>query len=284
MESIDLVNINTTSTSYESLIRSFQTVRSHKFEQIQINLTNWFSANMSAVLGGLLDSLDSTNKIEIHPDLSIKRILEKNRFLSNYGFPRIYDSNNTTIPYLKLKAEDSRYFNDYVINELLSKNALPKMSDALKKKIAESIYEIFVNAQMHSGSPYIYTCGQFYPYGNNIEFTIVDMGRGFKANVNERFSSNLTSLQSIRWAIGDGNTTKLNAPGGLGLSLLKDFIYKNNGKIQIISGDGFFEYGKETNEKQLSVPFPGSIVNMCFKTDDKNSYLLSTELKSEDIF
>jgi hypothetical protein len=158
------------------------------------------------------------------------------------------------------------------------------MSDALKKKIAESIYEIFVNAQMHSGSPYIYTCGQFYPYGYNIEFTIVDMGRGFKANVNERFSSNLTSLQSIRWAIGDGNTTKLNAPGGLGLSLLKDFIYKNNGKIQIISGDGFFEYGKETNEKQLSVPFPGSIVNMCFKTDDKNSYLLSTELKSEDIF
>ena len=284
MTLINLTDINGSFSSYEFLIQSFLNVKASRFAKIKVCLSNWFSANMSAVLGGLLDSLDSSNEIELNPDNSIRKILEKNRFLSNYGYPRLYDSNNTTIPYLKLRAEDSRYFNNYVIDELLSKSALPKMSDALKKKIAESIYEIFVNAQMHSGSPFIYTCGQFYPYGNKIEFTIVDMGRGFKTNVNERFNTNMTSIQSIKWAIIDGNTTKVNAPGGLGLSLLKEFICKNKGKIQIVSGDGFYEYGNECAERQLSVPFPGSIVNMCFKTDDKNSYLLASEVKTADIF
>lgn len=235
---------------------------------------------MSAVLAGILDTVSSTNEIKITSNRSkILTILKKNRFLSNYGYQTECDINNTTIPFLKLKPQESRFFNDYVMKDLLRKDALPEMSLQLKKKIAESIYEIFVNAQMHSGSEYIYTCGQFFPNKHKIEFTIVDMGRGFKNGINERFNSNLTSTQAIQWAIQDGNTTKRDTPGGLGLSLLKDFIKLNGGKFQIISDNGFYEMGSDELFKLMNTPFPGTIVNMEFITNDKSSYCLSSEEK-----
>ena len=63
----------------------------------------------------------------------------------------------------------------------------------VKEKIVEAICEIFVNAQIHSETEFIYTCGQFYPQNNKIEFTIVDTGVGFRENVNKRFQSNLSA-------------------------------------------------------------------------------------------
>ena len=171
------------------------------------------------------------------------------------------------------------------MNELLSRSDLPKMTEQLKKKIAESIYEIFVNAQLHSNSEYIYTCGQFFPRKEKIEFTIVDMGIGFKKPINNRFNTSLSSIQAIRWALIDGNTTKTDVSGGLGLSLLTEFIKLNKGKFQIISDNGFYEVGQKENAGFLDSPFPGTIVNMEFSTDDANSYRLSSESdNTEDIF
>ena len=74
--------------------------------------------------------------------------------------------------------------------------------------IAESIYEIFVNAQIHSSTDYIYTCGQFFPRKHKIEFTIVDTGIGFKNAINNRFNGTLSSIQAMKWALKDGITTK----------------------------------------------------------------------------
>ena len=241
---------------------------------------------MSAALGGVLDKLDFTASINVSSkNEAILSILKKNGFLANYGYEKNPDVNNTTIQYLKLRASDSRYFNSYVMNELLSRSDLPKMSDSLKKKIAESIYEIFVNAQIHSKSDYIYTCGQFFPHKEKIEFTIVDMGIGFKKHINDSFNFSLSSVQTIKWALINGNTTKKDVPGGIGLSLLTEFIKLNRGKFQIISDDGFYEVGETENSGFLDSPFPGTIVNMEFRTDDTNSYRLSSESDyTDDIF
>jgi len=116
------------------------------------------------------------------------------------------------------------------------------MTEALKRKISESIYEIFVNAQMHSKSEYIYTCGQFYPKKQKIAFTIVDMGQGFKANINNRFRHNLSSIQAIKWATENGSTTKTDAPGGIGLAILKEFITMNI--YNTASGDNLMAQGQ----------------------------------------
>ncbi len=286
MKEFTLTDINTSFSCYNQFANLYKELKDVYFDTINIKLEKWFGANMSAALGGVLDKLDFTASINVSSkNEAILSILKKNGFLANYGYEKNPDVNNTTIQYLKLRASDSRYFNSYVMNELLSRSDLPKMSDSLKKKIAESIYEIFVNAQIHSKSDYIYTCGQFFPHKEKIEFTIVDMGIGFKKHINDSFNFSLSSVQTIKWALINGNTTKKDVPGGIGLSLLTEFIKLNRGKFQIISDDGFYEVGETENSGFLDSPFPGTIVNMEFRTDDTNSYRLSSESDyTDDIF
>lgn len=283
MKEFTLTDIDTSFSCYNQFVNLYDQLKDVAFESIAINLNDWFSANMSAVLGGLLDKVSFTNTVSISSNKKeVITILKKNTFLANYGSEITPDTNGTSIKYLKLTPSASRYFNSYVMNELLSQSALPEMTDELKKKVAESIYEIFVNAQIHSKTDYIYTCGQFFPVKHKIEFTIVDMGQGFKNLINNRFNSSLSSIQAIKWAIKDGNTTKTDVSGGLGLSLLTEFIKLNKGKFQIISDDGFYEVGETEKAYALDAPFPGTIVNMEFRTDDVHSYRLSSESYNTD--
>lgn len=282
-----IANINNSFESYQKLIDFYIEHKEKDFDTIHIELRQWFAANMCATLGGILDIFsDNINTITfdyINPD--IERILLKNDFLSYFGYSRIIDNHHTTIRFLKLKLTDGKYFNNYIVDELIGRAELPQMSDLVKMKITEAIYEIFVNAQIHSESKYIYTCGQFFPRENKIEFTIVDTGIGFKNKVNSRFNSTLSSVQAINWATKDKHTTKIDVTGGIGLALLKEFIEKNRGKFQIISDDGFYQFDSQGEQMQIFKGFfPGTIVNLQFRTDDNSSYILKNEYNNNDIF
>lgn len=282
-----LSNINNTFESYQKLISFYQANKNEVFDDIHIELRQWFSANMSATLGAILDLfVDNINNIYFdYITPTTEKILQKNDFLSYYGKEKVFDSNYTTIKYQKLKPSDGKYFKKYVIEELIGRNELPNMSVALKEKMVEAIYEIFVNAQIHSKTKFIYTCGQFFPTKNKIEFTIVDTGIGFREKVNQRFGTNLSAAKAIEWAVKDKNTTKTNISGGIGLAVLKEFIGKNKGKMQIVSDDGFYEYdntGVKTHS--LNGSFPGTIVNLQFSTNDFNNYSLIEEININDIF
>ncbi len=286
MKDFILENIDTSFKCYNQFVHLYSELQNLFFEDITIHLNKWFGANMSAVLSGILDKVDITNSINIvSDDDKILSILKKNGFLANYGHELEQDTYLTTCRHLKLSPNQSRYFNSYVINELLNKTAFPDMSAMLKEKIAESIYEVFVNAQMHSKTSFIYTCGQFFPKKNKIEFTIVDTGIGFKRNINSALNTSFSSIEAIKWAIKDSNTTKTDVPGGLGLAILTEFIKKNDGKFQIISDTGFLELTKNTEHYDfLKAAFPGTIINMEFRTDDIHSYRLSNEIDFNDIF
>lgn len=281
MKEFCLSDIDASFSCYNQFVNLYRELKNVNFDTVSIKLEKWFGANMSAVLGGLLDKIAVKNAVSVSSSNSaILSVLQKNNFLANYGYEKTLDVNNTTIKYLKLKPSESRFFNAYIMDELLSRTALPGMTDGLRREIAKSIYEIFVNAQIHSNTDYIYTCGQFFPTKHKIEFTIVDMGSGFKNIINNRFkeaNAQLSSVQAIRWALKDGNTTKTEVSGGLGLSLLTEFIKLNKGKFQIISDDGFYEAGTSEHSAILSAPFPGTIVNMEFRTDDTSSYKLSSD-------
>lgn len=282
-----LINIDNGFASYQQLINLFQENKDSDFSTIDLYMHQWFSANMSAALGAILDKLqDNFNTIQFpHIDSGILRILQKNDFLAYFGYQSVLDNHHTTIRFLKLKPSDGKFFNNYVFNELLGRAELPKMSEGAKNKIAEALYEIFVNAQIHSESKHIYTCGQFFPWKDKIEFTVVDVGIGFRDKINNRFNSNLNAMQAIQWAVQDKNTTKVGISGGIGLAILREFIGKNNGKMQIISNDGFYQYSQQGEEMQLfKGAFPGTIVNLQFRTNDNNSYILKTEVDANNIF
>jgi hypothetical protein len=282
-------SINSNYSSYQNFIDFYQNYRNHIFSDITLNISDFFAANMSSVLGAVID-LVSSNLNTVHLRIqnpNTEEILRKNDFLTYFGHKRAYDNHSTTIQYQKLEPKDGKHFRNYIINDLLEWHYkdLPVMSKGVKEKIVEAIYEIFVNAQIHSESNFIYTCGQFYPQKKSIEFTLVDVGIGFREKVNRRFKRNLSAVQAIEWAIQDKKTTKVDVSGGIGLAVLREFIEKNNGKLQIVSNNGFYEFeNNRENKRYFKGDFPGTIVNLQFKTDDDNNYFLDDELEFEDIF
>ena len=114
---IRLRGINSSTQSYQQLINLHQAIKNFVFSDITIQLEDWFAANMSAALGSILDKLASMNDIIIQSSKeSIISILQKNGFLAHFGYDKLYDSYFTTIPYLKLKRQESRFFQRYVIS------------------------------------------------------------------------------------------------------------------------------------------------------------------------
>lgn len=251
--------------------------------------TSWFEANLTAILGAILNNaLSNFNGIRI-VNLSCqktKEIFEKNHFLSHFGGIAIAGLHNTTIEYKKFKISETRSFQKYVDEELLSKKSVPKMSPLLKKEISRSILEIFTNADVHGGCNHLFSCGQFFPQYKKLDFTIVDIGKTIKRNVNEYLNKELSGEHAIQWAIEKGHTTRRdNIPGGLGFNLIHEFIKKNKGKIQIVSANGYLELN-ETQKIGKNFPdsFPGTIVNLEFNLKDDHHYVLSSERKEKIVF
>ncbi len=287
MARYDLENINTTYEGYQKLIDLYQKYKHRENEQLELNLKTWFSGNLCAALGGVLDLLKdemiTINFSDIDDD--IKKILRKNGFLSHYLYPTYIDIYKTTIRYMKLKPRDGRYFFDYIQNELLNHSDLPQMSTVLKMKISESIYEIFTNAQIHSETKNIYACGQYFPHKHIIEFTITDTGRGFKEIISSFFNKDVRADLAIKWAFENTHSTKKSVSGGIGLSILKEFIDLNKGKILVVSDMGYYKIAPEGDEMGLfRGSFPGSAINVQFRTDDTKSYSLAGEPGLDDLF
>lgn len=122
-----------------------------------------------------------------------------------------------------------------------------------------------------------------------MDITIVDVGQTIHKNVNDfHFPlKEFDACMAIDWAIKYGNTTKIGRTGGLGLSLILEFIKLNNGVMQIISSNGYWEYrGNRVRMGTLKNNFPGTIVNIEFNFDDSCFYQLKSEvnLTMNDIF
>lgn len=212
---------------------------------------------------------------------------EKNGFNSllnpNYDETHI----STTIDFKKFTLQDTVSFQTYINDKLLGRSDFPHVSDLLKKKINKSILELFNNAHSHGKCEFVYICGQYSTSDLKLHFTISDMGITIRKNVNDYFKSGtkITGTAAIAWAVERGNTTKRgNIPGGLGLSLIRDFLTLNEGSIQIISSNGYWE------EKNGSIfvntfkdRFLGTIVNLEFNLNDKKTYILSSEIDSKNV-
>lgn len=273
-----LYNVSDNFDGFKKLISLFGAFHSYLFENIDIHLSRFFCANMSAPLGAILDLLSTQNNITITAENRIQEILQKNNFLSYYGYPSAWDSNRTTIQYIRFKRSESDAFAQYLNDQLLNRPELPQFTPKAKMAIAQVILEIFTNAVLHTKTNYIYTCGQFFPNKHCIDFSIVDTGLGIRNTVNSGTGWNLNAVKAIEWALIDGNTTKTGVPGGYGLTILQNFLHLNKGSLQIISNDGYY---KDENNKQTSCffdgEFPGTVLNLQIKTDDNNLYRLTNE-------
>jgi hypothetical protein len=252
---------------------------------------NFLEANLCALIGTIFEILETkNNKINvININSAVETILRKNSFLLSFGFEKIIDNYDTSLTYMKFTPNDDNSFSDYIQNELLNKPQFPSHSEKLGKKIARNIFEIYENARTHGKCDYIHTCGQFFPKKNNkpLYFTIVDKGINIKENVSSYLDKDMNASDAIEWAMVKGNTTKTGVTsGGLGLSVIFEFIKLNKGAIQIISSDGFYEFKNGNIAKyNLNSIFEGTIVNFKFNLNDANHYILKEETEDfENIF
>lgn len=151
MSTYNINNIRNDFDSYNQLINLYAQNKNSMFTDISVNLSGWFSANVCSMFGAILTKFqDNLNMIDINAGDS-KNILERNGFLSFFGHEKVTDyNNNTTLPYKVLSIKDDRYFHNYIFKEFIGKLASLHITNALKKKLTESIYEIFINAKMHS--------------------------------------------------------------------------------------------------------------------------------------
>jgi signal transduction histidine kinase len=236
------------------------------------------------VLAGIADNLNTIEIVNV--PLAIERILRKNRFLVYYSYPALEDTNRTTIPFRRVQLADKGRFEDYLQTHLKGKG-IPSMSAGLGRVFKQSIFEVFQNAVTHSKSRLgVFVCGQFYPNLQRVDLTIADAGVGIRTNVRNYLKRKVSSVAAIRWALEKGNTTKTGAqPGGVGLKFLRDFVLRNEGKIQIASRQGFYEFHDGQDDFiKIESDFPGTVVNLEINTGDTKSYRLVEEVWSSDIF
>jgi len=282
-----LYNINSLPSDYAQIAALYDEHKAKGYEKISVELHQWFKANMAAPLGAVLDLLaDNLNTVVFEEiDDPIKAILQKNGFLSYFGYPQSRDTYGTTIPYQKMRPDDGRYFREYVSTQFLSRPELPSMRVGLGRKMTEAMLELFNNAQIHSETKHIYTSGQFFPLQATVEFCLVDTGIGFRQNFINRFGKKIKAVEAIRWAIKDRTTTKKEISGGIGLAILHEFVQLNKGKLQIISHDGFYQADSSGEQLEtLAQGFPGTIVTISCRTDDTHDYALVNEPNKTDIF
>ena len=278
-------------SSFQALARLYTQTNGCVLDDVEIDmkLTHWFDADMCAALGAILYSLgENLNTVKLINIASpVERILSKNGFLSHYGREKIPDQFGTTIPYQRFDVKDDRHFSEYIENELIHRSELPRMLPGLLKKFRESIFEIFSNAVLHSDTNLgIFSCGQYFPKPDRLDFTVADLGVGMRQNIRRYTGLELSPEKAIIWATEKHNTTKRgNVPGGLGLKLLREFIDLNGGSIQIVSDAGYWQRkDKQDIAQLLRHPFPGTVVSVEINTADTHVYGLAPNLNVEDIF
>jgi anti-sigma regulatory factor (Ser/Thr protein kinase) len=288
---LDVTDIQSDFSGFNSIARIMEETSRLLFDSTELDFYNckFFEANMAAPLYAAIARLrDRLNNVSMHNfQPTIERILKKNQFLTMFDMVALPDTNKTTIPFKIFKLHASEQFYEYLDLHMNGKG-IPRMSEVLTKYFRLSLLEIFQNAAIHSQSgPGIFTCGQFFPKKHRLDFTITDAGIGIRENV-RRYTGQvkMNSRLAIQWAITEGNTTKTgNQPGGLGLKLIKNFVQKNRGKLQIVSRFGYYEFSTDREDiKKMDHDFLGTCINIEINTLDTNSYGLRSKLNSSNIF
>jgi hypothetical protein len=275
------------STSYELLFRLYNDLKTYRNQQILISFKNvtWVEANLTSILGALIEDLslqgNIINFIEFDNFFKKSDILIRNGFADYYKIQHnktSFNNYNTHLPYKVYNSNNQVDHINYVKNEIIASEHFPNEfeSEDIREEIKTNICEIFVNAQTHGECENIHVCGQFYPLKKNFNITIVDSGVTIKNNVHKYIGNpNISASDCINWAMIMNNTTKnKTTPGGIGLGELLNHIKDNDGRIQVISSNGFWEYYNGSVTKyDMNFNFEGTIVNIMFNLSAPYSHL-----------
>lgn len=274
----------------------------HSSSPITLDLSNVreFDENLCAALGVLISHWKHAGRnvvLDTRADVEILAGFKRNGFLSEVQLPRswynlfalfspdiVVDANKANnqverIPYKRFNRFDINAQAKYVEN-LINSHWWPEMSSGVKGALADCILEVFNNAQEHSESEAgVFVCGHVGKAGQrSMKVTIADAGIGFRRKIEKALDKKMLSGQAIAWGMKEGNTVRQGNPGGLGLTILKEFIRKNDGRLIVVSDRGSWELSSDRERcLEYETSFPGTLVTIIVNTEDPKAYRLVSE-------
>ena len=146
-----------------------------------------------------------------------------------------------------------------------------------------TVGEIFSNAFGHSNEEkvfFMYDIGR-YNHKFYLVINITDYGKTIIHNVQsyheKNFNNKLNSCECIRWAIKEGNTTRLGS-GGYGLPTLIDYVCNVAGELLIFSGDSIYALkGTVENILNSKGDFYGTSISMKIPLFDTSKAIMYDE-------
>lgn len=210
--------------------------------------------------------------------------------LTQNGFAHAMGASQTpwrgnAIPYKEFSTPDQTHIVSSLRQDWLGRGWI-SVSDGLADAIMGQIWELFTNAFEHSRSPIgVISCGQHLPKCRQLLLTIADFGVGIPSNVSSYLGKACSHDEAMRMAFSRGFTTTNSAvPRGMGLDLVKDFVQKANGCLELFSYGGYARVDTSGESYENIGPiFAGTLVQIRLSCDDR-FYLLSNELNSQPFF
>ena len=239
--------------------------------EVSFASVSWFDANMTAPFGAILAQIKYRTNDLSFTDLprNLRSILARTGLFDVFGAASPKTPSSTIIPFSRFDSSESEKFYDYLDEHLLGKG-FADMTSVLLLQFQQGLGEIFINTQIHAQSDLgVFVCGQFFPVTRRLYITLADAGITIPGAVSQRLDADIPPLRALHWALTEGHTTKRGTPGGVGLKLVRTFVERNRGELQIASGRAFWRYAAGA-ESLASLPeaFPGTAITLGVNTDE----------------
>lgn len=274
--------INDDPQDFDKIFEIWDQYRNEKAIEIDMSACTFIRQSGVAFLGGLITHVrlrGGSVQIKLNslrPE--IRNNLAQNGFLKAMGEDEgPWDGNS--IPYRHDNIPNPEEIILYLQNKWIGRGWL-HVSQRLSDAIVGIIWEIYANAFEHSNSLIgVFSCGQHYPRLNELTLTIIDFGIGIPGSVRaflekDGTGNNISDETALEMAFKSGFTTKPEKSRGIGLDLLKEFIQKNRGQLDVYSNSAHVKINDE-EEIYGKIPayFNGTAINIKLICDESYYYL-----------
>ena len=278
--------IEPTIRGYAAISKLHNDLSGHESGEVEIDFSfvDWADAHLASALRVVVDhSFERKQHLRFtNIAKNVSDILRKNGFFNE----RLPDTNDTTIPWTHFSVDDSVEFASFA-REHLSRHSMPKMSKSLSRKFFEGIDEIFANSSLHSNSPTpISVCGQYYPRKKKLAFVISDGGRGIRNSYIRWSGQDIDAHDAINWAMQPQSTSRVgDIPGGLGLTLIREFVELNGGVLAVASDKGFWKQdGTDVTMDGMRMPYTGTSIVLEIDSADTKQYDVEIQANPNNIW
>jgi len=221
-------------------------------------------SNLFAVLGSIIMDLERRkNKVRlINFQDSILNLFYTKKMIRGGMKKDVWKS---LIKCQFFSSDDESELTDYLENRIFPERPDVALNAQLKMAIELCVAEIFRNAFAHSNRKEVFISHYVSVHNKKLIISIVNRGASIPQLATGALKKAQNGMGAIKWAVESGSTSKPFKHNGMGLFTIRQFIEQNDGKIQIISGNGVWKQVKHRKFSKLTrKEFPGTIVTLEF--------------------